>query len=127
MNTIRPENFVPIGPYLVTRLAMLGGDHEVVYTVWEPSSVMGPHATISHHGGNQCYGQVGTRNRPDVEALPAGSPDRLALAMAHRAADRAMVRHLVHYAYPETDDAPIDRYEVRLSNEAVWSVARSEK
>jgi hypothetical protein len=48
----------------------------IVYEAWEPSALMGPHATITSID-DKWYGRIGTR-RPsaELEALPAGSEER---------------------------------------------------
>jgi len=48
----------------------------IVYEAWEPSHIMGPHATITSIDG-EWYGRIGTRRPPsEVERLPAGSEER---------------------------------------------------
>jgi hypothetical protein len=46
-------------PARVTATRIIG-TLTVVYSAWEPSVVMGRHTTISHLGGTQCYGRIGT-------------------------------------------------------------------
>lgn len=48
----------------------------IVYDAWEPSALMGPHATITSID-DKWYGRIGTkRPPPELEALPRMSEER---------------------------------------------------
>lgn len=86
--------------YIVRRLH-IAGTHTYVFSVWEESSVTGPHGTITTFG-DKWYGRVGTKSlTPEQDkALPAMSEERSRVVLANREAQYRLAYNLIRQAFP---------------------------
>jgi hypothetical protein len=114
MTTTKTTNLsnmtITIGDKIVTRVRLLGLDR-YRYTAYEPSSLFGPHHTITHHEG-LCYGRIGTRAIPtEVKAMAGGSVERVAACRAWRVAQAEEAYGLIREAFPEVLEASVIEYD----------------
>ena len=73
----------------------------VAYDIWEPSALMGKHSTITTIDG-KWYGSLPTRYLPqEIDALPAGSDERIAAVDAVHAELERQAETLVKAAFPQ--------------------------
>lgn len=89
-----------IGDKIVQKYNIIG-TNLVVYNAWEPSSVMGKHSSITFIEG-KCYGQIGHRfMSPEIEALPAGSKERIEAVQKAYDEQYQEAYRLIVEAFPE--------------------------
>lgn len=84
------------------------GTTTTVYRAYRPSSIMGPHSSITHIGGERgaapvrgCYGDVATERPPaDIDALPSHTPERMAAVHNWYAGRAEESYRLIFAAFP---------------------------
>ncbi len=85
---------------MFTKVRIVGTD-VVVFSVYEPSTMFGPHGTFTHEG-DDCWGRIGTR-RPSKEvlAMPVCADERVTAVKAHYAAEYERAYPLIVEVFPE--------------------------
>lgn len=93
-------------PVIVHAVRIIGTDF-VEYSAYSLGDVTDAHgyrdfSTIQSFNGRY-YGRIGTRRiSAEIEAMAGGSPERVAAAHAHSAAEYAQAYAAIEAAFPET-------------------------
>jgi hypothetical protein len=86
--------------FKVERYRILG-TRTMIYCVWEPSSPMGGHSTITTING-EWYGRVGTRRLPAwMESLKSMSDERARIVGEYHEAQYQQAYEIIRNAFPE--------------------------
>ncbi len=90
------------------------GTRLIVYNAWEPSSVMGKHSTITTIDG-KWYGRLGTSQvPPDINALPAGSDERIKAVRTYFDKEETEAYRIVIEAFPEAAAGTRDMGDIEI-------------
>jgi len=102
-----------IGDKVIKKYSVAGTDL-IVYEVYEPSALMGPHGTVTSIEG-KWYGRVGTRRPPpELEALPAGSEERFRAVGKWYEGQYEEAYKLITEAFPEAQGGRRSMGEITL-------------
>lgn len=97
----------------------------IVYEAWEPSELMGPHATITSID-TQWYGRIGTRRPPpELERLPAGSEERFRAVGKWYEDQYEEAYRLIIQAFPEAKAGKHSMGEITLHWSRIGTLASS--
>lgn len=106
-----PDTSVKIHDRIVKRTNIITTDM-YVYSVWEPSAVMGRHSTITTFDG-VWFGQIGTRPLPaNIESL--SGPKRYEAVKAFHAAQYQEAHALIREVFPEAREGRTFMGEIEL-------------
>lgn len=95
------------------------GTRCVVYSAWEPSSLLGKHGTVTTNAYGDWIGRVGTRAiSPEVEKMKGGSPERCAAVDAHHKAQYEEAYAAIIARYPEAAEGRRDMGEIEIWEKA---------
>lgn len=90
---------MPIADKVVDTVRDLDGRR--ILSAWEPTTLCGPHSTITFFEG-RCYGRIGTKTPPpEIEALPPWSEERSRAVRGWYERQAHEAYALIEAAYPE--------------------------
>lgn len=90
------------GACYVVRRSTARAANVVVFAVYEPSTVDGPHAHVEHHPELGCLGRVGSQRFPGSPSPQAvGAKERQAQLDSYRTALCVLVRAVLYAATPD--------------------------
>ncbi|MDP2730341.1 MAG: hypothetical protein Q8O55_07655 [Dehalococcoidales bacterium] len=102
-----------IGDKVVNKYNIIG-TNLVVYNAWEPSSITGKHSSITTVD-EKWYGKIGTSHVPPaLDALPAGSDERIKAVHAYFEEEYAEAYRLIVEAFPEAATGTRDMGDIEI-------------